>query len=96
MILQGSFESIISIAREYNRRYFDPRDFQACDTVIPMNPVVRREGGKWSIESELIPSPDCDFECTLDGFCEYWFADGDDITPDEGDIRYWVAQFDFE
>ena len=96
MILRGSFESVVEIARAYNRRCLNPRNFQSCDAVIPMNPVVRRESGEWRIESDLIPSPDCDFECQLDSFCEYWFADGDDITPDKSDVEYWVSQFDFE
>jgi hypothetical protein len=83
-----SFDLIVVTAR----RYINGLD----SDILPINPVVRREDGQWSIESELIPAPDCDFECSLDGFCEYWFSDGDDIKPDESDIAYWISQFDFE
>jgi hypothetical protein len=84
----GDFLTVLATAREYNRRL----DFDS----FPINPVVRREDGQWSLDSDLIPAPDCDFECSLDGFCEYWFSDGDDIKPDESDIAYWISQFDFE
>jgi hypothetical protein len=84
----GDFLTVLAAAREYNQRV----DF---DT-FPINPVVRRESGEWMLESALTPAEDSDFECSLDGFCEYWFADGDDIAPDESDIVYWVSQFDFE
>jgi hypothetical protein len=84
----GDFLTVLAAAREYNQRV----DFDS----FPIDPVVRRESGEWMLESKLTPVQDYDFECSLDGFCEYWFADGDDITPDESDIAHWVSQFDLD
>ena len=54
----------------------------------PIDPVVRREGGKWMIESALEPARggDNDFECRLDDFDGYFYEGyKTDFTPSESD-----------
>lgn len=59
----------------------------------PIDPVVRREGGKWMIESALEPrGEDNDFECSLEEFDSYFYeAYKSDFIPDDGCVNEFVA-----
>ena len=86
----GTFDLIFKQAGQYDRGIADRMD-------IPLDPVIRREAGEWAIDSALLPAYDCDFECSLDAFCEYWFSNSDgSVSPDQSDIDYWISLFDFE
>lgn len=77
----GTFQDVYEQASLY-------RDGEPCTV---MDPVVRRNGDEWSIESALTPD-DGDVEVPLDNFIEYWFS-GDDCTgyePTPEEIKCWL------
>jgi hypothetical protein len=59
---------------------------------LPHNPVIRREGDRWMLESALIPT-DGDFEQPLDDFLSWWHEGltDPDYIPAESDIAAYVA-----
>jgi len=76
----GTFSDVHTQAGEYH----------AGETCYVIDPVVRREGNNWMIESRLEPT-DSDVEVSLDDFCEYWFPEGypaDETTDSE--INCWL------
>ena len=62
----------------------------------PINPVVRREGGKWMIESSLEPcGDDNDFECSLQAFANYFNETYEsDYAPSDGDAEEFISTFE--
>jgi len=68
--------------------------YHAGETCDVMDPVVRREGDEWMIESQLEPS-DGDVEVALDEFCEYWFPTSCPAdTPTDSEITNWLGLLD--
>ncbi len=80
----GTFSDVYEAAKSYALNH--------ADDGAPMNPVVRREQGRWMLESGL-NSTDGDFETTLESF-DLWFHESyadDDYSPSEEDVAEFVA-----
>lgn len=62
------------------------------DSDLPINPVIRREGDTWMLESALNPT-DGDIEVTLEEFCSYWYEGMMDsyYLPSDQDVAEWVS-----
>ena len=74
MRTEGTFKQIYRAATGYMQNGKDD---------APSDPVVRKEGNTWMIESRLEPSI-CDVEVSLDDFIDFWYSQmtyGDDYTP---------------
>lgn len=83
MRTSGTFQDVYEAARQYEMAGRDD---------CPMDPVVRREEGKWMLESGL-NSTEGDFEVTLEAF-DSWFYESykdADYTPSESDIEEFVG-----
>jgi hypothetical protein len=79
----GTFQTVYTTARNYTEN----ENGEGC----PMDPVVRREGGKWMIESAMEPT-DGDFEVTLEEFDSYFYESyKSDFVPSESDIDDFIA-----
>ena len=87
----GNFPKIYAQAREY---YTNPEEQKTS----PMNAVVRRENGKWMIESGLEPSQDADVECTLESFDSYFYETYSDseYVPSDSDENEFASVFKIE
>ena len=71
--------------------YLAARDIWQCDENSPHDPVIRREGDKWMLDSGIDPAPDADLEIDLDSF--YTFFDSyyhTEHIPSESCIRFFV------
>lgn len=84
----GSFAKIYKQAREY----YTNAEKQKTS---PMDAVVRRENGKWMIESGLEPSQNADVECTLESFDSYFYETYSDAEyePSESDEKEFADVF---
>jgi hypothetical protein len=81
MRTSGKFQDVFNAAKNYMNN---------SDDDCPINPVVRREGDVWMLESSLEPT-DGDIEVTLDDFQSYWYESmQDDYTPTDDDIEDYV------
>ena len=79
----GTFNDVYEAAKSYA--------LNQADDGTPMNPVVRREQGRWMLESGL-NSTDGDFETTLESF-DLWFHESyldENYSPSEEDIADFV------
>ena len=59
----------------------------------PSNPVIRRDDGRWMLESGLVPAQDADFEVTLEAF-DSWYYEAyrdADYIPSQSDIDDFVS-----
>ncbi|MFA5457767.1 MAG: hypothetical protein WC261_09085 [Synergistaceae bacterium] len=67
MRTEGTFQDVYNAAQAF---YTDDVEQEHR----PLNPVVRREGKIWMLESALNPeNEDCNFSCALDDFDSYWY-----------------------
>lgn len=59
----------------------------------PMDPVVRREGEKWMLESGLNSAENADFSVPLEVFDSYFYNGytDTDYTPSDSDVAEFVA-----
>ncbi len=83
MRTQGTLTDIYAAAKNY-------ADNIDTDTT-PLNPVVRRENGIWMLESELEPSLDNDFQCSLEEFDSYFYetyTDNDFVITHETEREF--------
>jgi len=83
MRTQGTFQRVYEAARSY----YNGEDVYGGR---PIDPVVRREGKTWMLESALSPEgEDCNFSCSLEDFDNYWYemykTDNPTITTAEID-----------
>jgi len=85
MRTSGTFQDVYAAARDY---YHGTVDGQ------PHDPVVRREGGDWMLESAL-ETADADFECELDAFDSYFRDDYSDpgYSPSDADVDEFCELF---
>lgn len=86
MRTSGTFQAVYEAAKSYSN---GEEVYGGC----PHNPVVRREGDVWMLESGLNSAEDADFEVTLEAF-DNWFYEGykSDYTPSDEDIADFVKQ----
>lgn len=84
MRTSGTFQEVYAAAKSYSNgeEVYGGR---------PHDPVVRREGDKWMLESGLNSAEDADFEVTLEAF-DSWFWEGykSDYTPSDADVEDFV------
>ena len=74
----GTFQDVYDSAKSYH--------LDTAGDGRPINPVVRREGEVWMLESGL-HSSDCDVEASLEAF-DLWFLESygySDYSPSESD-----------
>lgn len=83
MRTSGTFQRVYEAAKSYALGTAEDR--------CPINPVIRREEGKWMLESSLNPT-DGDFEISLEAF-DSWFWEGYKIpsySPSDADITEFI------
>jgi len=80
MRITGMFQDVYAAAKSLNQ---GETIYGGC----PIDPVVRREGGKWMLESGMEPQgEDNDFECSLEAFDNYFYEDyKSDYIPSDND-----------
>jgi hypothetical protein len=49
------------------------RELMEDSTHSPRDPVIRREGDQWMLESKLTPSPDAEIEIPMESFVSWWY-----------------------
>jgi hypothetical protein len=84
----NSFLSVYDAAKlKYQK---DEEDFPVC---TPIDPVVRRSNnGEWTLESQLNPPGDCDFQITLSEFdAWFWETYSQDFVPDNEDVDEFMS-----
>lgn len=82
---QGTFQQVYEAARE----------FIADGHGKPYDPVVRKCGDTWMLESKMNDADGCAFEIDLDNFTSYWWEglNDPDWVPSEYDISEFVTNF---
>jgi hypothetical protein len=83
----GTFQDVYKAAKHY----YNGDKWGDC----PSNPVVRRDNGRWMLESGLEPAQDADFEVTLEVFDSWHYEayQGTDYMPSQFDIDDFVAAY---
>lgn len=83
MRTSGTFQDVYKAARDH---YFEGADTR------PLNPVIRRENGRWMLESGINSKPDADLEVALESFDSFWYEGYQDeqFEPDENDVAEFV------
>lgn len=81
----GTFQDIYKAAKNYATESGEHR---------PMDPVVRREDGRWILESSLEPT-DGDFEISLEEFDSYFWESYQcaGYAPTDDDVEEFVEAF---
>lgn len=80
----GTFQDVYEAAKSYVN---DEDEYRSR----PLNPVVRREGDKWMLESDIFSAEDADFEVTLEYFDSWFWEDyKSDYTPTDEDMEDFV------
>jgi len=83
MRTSGTFEQVYEAAKSYS---LGNTMYGGC----PINPVVRREDGKWMLESALEPTTG-DFEISLEAFNNYFYESyRTDFVPTDSDVTDFV------
>jgi hypothetical protein len=85
MRTSGTFAEVYEAAVKY---------YDGDDSDCPLNPVIRKEGDTWMLESGMNPS-DCDIEVSLPDFEWWWFErniDWMEVTPIDSEIDLFVAE----
>lgn len=84
MRISGTFIDIFNAAREHEAENHKH---------LPHNPVVRRVGNMWAIDSGLDPAEDCDLEISYEAFLGYWYEGLIDplYSPSESDIENYIS-----
>ena len=84
MRTSGTFKDVFEAVREHESEN---------NKHLPHNPVVRREGSIWVLDSGLTPTEDCDLEISYEAFLGYWSEGLNDAsyTPSEADIESYLS-----
>ncbi len=83
MRTSGTFQAVYEAAKSYAQ---GNDMYGGC----PINPVVRREGDKWMLESALEPTTG-DFEISLEAFDSYFYESyKTDFVPTASDVADFV------
>jgi hypothetical protein len=85
MRTSGTFQDVYEAAKQYSNGI---KTYGGC----PMNPVIRRENGRWMLESDMNSGEDADFQVTLEIFNDWFYESykNDDYIPSESDIQQFI------
>lgn len=69
------------------------RELMEDNTHAQHDPVIRREGDRWMLESRLTPSSDADIEIPIESFVSWWYESlKRSEQPTEQEISEYISQ----